>query len=88
MLHVSYCVRNFKEISRTILLYRRKEVVFLMRLIPYELCTVSDKRGRATLVSAQSNETLSLYIFTKTKLRGLSPRAIYTDRAAAAGRRS
>jgi hypothetical protein len=25
---------------------------------------------------------------TKTKLRGLSPRADYTDRAAAAGRRS
>jgi len=30
----------------------------------------------------------SLTLKTKTKLRGLSPRANYTDRAAAAGRRS
>jgi len=29
-----------------------------------------------------------MHIKTKTKLRGLSPRANYTDRAAAAGRRS
>jgi hypothetical protein len=27
-------------------------------------------------------------VFSKTKLHGLSPRANYTDRAAAAGRRS
>jgi len=32
-------------------------------------------------------ETNRLYLFTN-KLRGLSPRANYTDRAAAAGRRS
>ena len=33
-------------------------------------------------------ENLLLFRWNKTKLRGLSPRANYTDRAAAAGRRS
>jgi len=32
--------------------------------------------------------TVHYVCYTKTKLRGLSPHANYTDRAAAAGRRS
>ena len=34
------------------------------------------------------NYTNCNYYLSKTKLRGLSPRANYTDRAVAAGRRS
>jgi hypothetical protein len=39
-------------------------------------------------ITFSENKTYSYEIKTKTKLRGLSPRANYTDRAAAAGRRS
>lgn len=62
-----YCVGNFKERLNNIPYHSalmEKEVVFLMHLIPHELYAVSDKRCRATPVTAPSNAVLSVCIFT------------------------
>ena len=43
---------------------------------------------QTTITNNTAAATATTTMITKTKLRGLSPHANYTDRAAAAGRRS
>jgi len=50
--------------------------------------TIPFNRPDITFMNKKTKNTFLIDIKTKTKLRGLSPHANYTDRAAAAGRRS
>ena len=70
-------------------------IVFAFFLWRYQKCNIrtTDITNDLVLISLHSLvysnfKTCCLWIHKKTKLRGLSPRANYTDRAAAAGRRS
>jgi hypothetical protein len=68
------------EVHKTSTPKTRRCKLFYVSFSPHQYTKIQDFRA---ILSISSTEVL-----TKTKLRGLSPRANYIDRAAAAGRRS
>ena len=62
------------------------QLIIYIGIVPYDNGSNELKHVRKIFVNRV--QTLVFLRYNKTKLRGLSPRTNYTDRAAAAGRRS